>query len=50
LKEHKSTIVGKKRKSKREIPPEIINTKEREEKSSKFAFRDETLVTYINHY
>ena len=47
LKEHKITIVGTIRKNKREIPPEFINTKEREEKSSKFAFRDGTLVSYI---
>jgi hypothetical protein len=50
LKEHKITIVGTVRKNKREIPPELINTKEREEKSSNFAFRDRTLVPYINHY
>jgi len=50
LKEHKITIFGTTRKNKREIPPEFINTKVREEKSSKFAFRDGTLVSYINHY
>jgi hypothetical protein len=50
MKEHKITIVGTIRKNKREIPPEFINTKEREEKSSKFAFRGRTLVSYINHY
>ena len=47
LKEHKITIVETIRKNKREIPPEFINTKEREEKSSKFAFRDGTLVSFI---
>jgi len=47
LKEHKITIVGTIRKNKREIPPEFINTNEREEKSRKFAFRDGTLVSYI---
>jgi hypothetical protein len=50
MKEHKITIVGTIRKNKREIPPEFIDTKEREEKSSKFTFRDRILVSYINHY
>jgi hypothetical protein len=50
LKEHKIITVGTIRKNKREIPPEFTNTKEREEISSKFAFRDGTLVSYINHY
>jgi hypothetical protein len=50
LKEHKITIFGTVRKNKKEIPPEFINTKERDEKSSKFRFRDGTLVSYINHY
>ena len=47
---HNITIVGTIRKNKREIPPEIINTKERDEKSNKFAFRDGTRVSHINNY
>ena len=46
LKEHKITIVGTIRKN---THPEFINTKEREEKSSKFAFRDRSLASYTNH-
>jgi hypothetical protein len=44
LKEHKKTIVGTTRKNKKEISPEFINTKEREEQSWKLAFRDGTLI------
>lgn len=47
-KEFQLTMLGTIRKNKREIPPELITIKGREEKSSKFAFnRDCTLVSYM---
>lgn len=48
LKEYKLTSVGTLRKNKREIPGELLATKNREERSSKFAFQsDVSLVSYI---
>lgn len=47
LKTHKLTIVGTVRKNKKEIPPEFLTTKNKEEHTSAFAFREGTLVSYI---
>ena len=45
---HKITLVGTLRKNKRQIPPEFLNLRGREEKTSLFGFEDNcTLVSYI---
>ena len=45
---HKITVVGTFRKNKRQIPPEFLNLRGREEKTSLFGFEDNcTLVSYI---
>ncbi|XP_046406812.1 piggyBac transposable element-derived protein 3-like [Ischnura elegans] len=42
------TLVGTVRKNKRELPPDIVNVREREEKSSLFCFRKNiALVSYV---
>lgn len=44
----KLTMLGTLKKNKREIPPELVNTAERKEKSSQFAFhQDCILVSYV---
>lgn len=48
LKYHKLTNVGTVRKNKRELPPIFVQTKNRQENSSLFAFREEhTLLSYV---
>lgn len=48
LKNYGLTSVGTLRKNKREIPSELLNTKNREERSCKFAFqKDVSLVSYV---
>lgn len=49
LKDHKLTIVGTMRRDKREIPPELVTTKNRKINTSNFGFSDEnlTLVSYV---
>lgn len=48
LNNHRTTIVGTLRKNKREIPPELINIKDRPDRSSMFAFSKEcVLVSYV---
>ncbi|KAF4530225.1 hypothetical protein B566_EDAN018301 [Ephemera danica] len=48
LAQHKLTLVGTVRKNKREIPPELVNAKGRQEKSSFFGYqKDVVLVSYV---
>ncbi|KAF4523429.1 hypothetical protein B566_EDAN007901 [Ephemera danica] len=48
LKEYKLTAVGTVRKNKREIPPDFVNAKNREPKSTIFGFQqDKVLLSYV---
>lgn len=48
LNHHKLTIVGTVKKNKREIPPNFVQTRNRENYTSIFGFRDEiTIVSYV---
>lgn len=46
--EYKLTMLGTRKKNKRELPANFVNTTDRPEKSSQFAFHKEcTLVSYV---
>ncbi|GBP81135.1 PiggyBac transposable element-derived protein 4 [Eumeta japonica] len=48
LTNHRTTIVGKLRKNKKEIPPNFLNTKDRSKPSSMFGFGDKkVLLSYV---